>query len=283
MQTPESTATVRAAADAPALATEWWGDAGRGLVLAHGGGQTRHAWDRTAPELAAHGWRVAAYDLRGHGESEWAADGDYDIERLADDLLAVAATLPQKPVVVGASVSGITGLLAATRREPSAFAALVLVDVAPTLRPSGVDAILGFMKAHLDTGFESVAHAAHVIAQYLPHRPRPADHSGLAKNLRLGADGRYRWHWDPAFIRGERWASTEPHRERLLDATRSLTIPTLLIRGRLSQLVSDEAVAEFRAAAPHAVYRDLAGADHMIAGDRNDRFNACILEFAATL
>jgi pimeloyl-ACP methyl ester carboxylesterase len=182
-------------------------------------------------------------------------------------------------VAVGASVSGIAALLAVAELAPARFAGLVLVDVAPTLDLGGVDRILGFMTAQLDDGFASVEDAADAIAAYLPHRPRPTDLSGLAKNLRLGADGRWRWHWDPAFVRGPLWAAVHPHRERLLAASRRLHVPTLLVRGRRSPLVTDAAVAEFLAHAPVARFRDVSGADHMIAGDRNDAFNGCLVEF----
>jgi pimeloyl-ACP methyl ester carboxylesterase len=250
------------------------------VLLGHGGGQTRHAWDRTAPTLAAHGWRVVAHDLRGHGDSAWHPGGDYRVEELAADLVALAERVATGPTVaVGASVSGIAALLAVAELAPARFAGLVLVDVAPTLDLGGVDRILGFMTAQLDDGFASVEDAADAIAAYLPHRPRPTDLSGLAKNLRLGADGRWRWHWDPAFVRGPLWAAVHPHRERLLAASRRLHVPTLLVRGRRSPLVTDAAVAEFLAHAPVARFRDVSGADHMIAGDRNDAFNGCLVEF----
>lgn len=265
------------------VAAETWGDAGRTIVLGHGGGQTRHAWDRTAPTLAAHGWRVVAFDLRGHGDSDRCPRGDYRIDVLAADMAAVADALAAGPtLLVGASVSGIAALLAVAE-HPGRYAGLVLVDVAPTLDSDGVDRILGFMGAQLDDGFASVEEAADAIAAYLPHRPRPRDLSGLAKNLRRGADGRWRWHWDPAFIRGPLWAGVAPYRERLLEATRRLDAPTLLLRGRRSELVTDAAVAEFLAHSPRARFADVTDADHMIAGDRNDRFNARLLEFVAEL
>lgn len=257
----------------------------RAVVLAHGGGQTRHAWDRTAPTLAAQGWEVLAYDMRGHGESAWHPDGHYDVELLAADLAAVAecSSVP-RPVLVGASVSGIAAMLAAAGAQgPVRYGGIVLVDVAPTIDAGGVEKILGFMTADLDEGFASVEDAAQAIAAYLPHRPRPRDLSGLAKNLRRHADGRLRWHWDPRFVRGPRWASVQQHRPRLLAAAAELRVPTLLLRGRRSDLVTDAAVAEFLAHVPLARFRDVTDADHMIAGDRNDRFNGCLVEFLESL
>lgn len=266
------------------LAVERRGHASRTVLLGHGGGQTRHAWERTAATLAERGWRSVAHDLRGHGDSAWHPEGDYRIDALAEDVVGLAARCaPGRVVAVGASVSGIAALLAVAAHGAARFAGLVLVDVAPTLDLGGVDRILGFMSAQLDEGFGSVEEAADAIAAYLPHRPRPTDLSGLARNLRQGADGRWRWHWDPAFIRGPQWAEVDRHRERLLAAARRVAVPTLLIRGRRSALVSDAAVAEFLAHVPQARFVDVAGADHMVVGDRNDIFDARLLEFLETL
>jgi len=266
------------------LAVERRGDADRTVLLGHGGGQTRHAWERTAVNLADRGWRSVTYDLRGHGDSAWHPAGDYRIDALADDVADMAVRCsPGRAVAVGASVSGIASLLAVARHGPARFAGLVLVDVAPTLDIGSIDRILGFMTAQLDEGFGSVEQAAAAIAAYLPHRPRPADLSGLARNLREGEDGRWRWHWDPAFVRGPQWAAVEGHRERLLDAARRVTVPTLLIRGRRSALVSDAAVEEFLANVPQARFVDVAGADHMVVGDRNELFDSYLLEFLDTL
>lgn len=253
------------------------------VILGHGGGQTRHAWGAASASLAARGWNALTFDLRGHGDSEWPADGDYTIDAFVGDLRAVMARSPEPPVVVGASLSGIAGLVAAGEAAAIAMRALVLVDITPTIDPRGIDRIVGFMQSHLGEGFDSVESAAEVIAAYLPHRRRPQDLSGLAKNLRRCADGRYRWHWDPRFIEGPRRSTVAGYRERILRATRAIRIPTLLVRGRMSELVTDEAVREFMELVPHAQFRDVSGAGHMIAGHRNDAFVACVAAFLDSL
>ncbi len=252
------------------------------VLLLPGGGQTRHAWGDTAARLAEQNWYAVSLDLRGHGASAWAPDGDYTLQAFVADLLGVLAQLRQAPVLVGASLGGITGLLTAGEEAPRALRALVLVDIAPRMDPNGVQRIVAFMRGHLD-GFSSIEEAAAAVAAYLPHRRPPKDFSGLEKNLRRGEDGRYRWHWDPRFVLGERRPDASQQPERLLAAARRLQIPTLLVRGRMSDVISEESVREFLAAVPHARYADVAEAGHMIAGDRNDLFTQAVCDFLQTL
>jgi pimeloyl-ACP methyl ester carboxylesterase len=256
-------------------------------VLLHGGGQTRYAWGSTAKVLAARGWRAYRVDLRGHGESEWSPDGRYGIDRFAGDILEISAQVGAvaPPVLVGASLGGISSLLAIGEATTPVARALVLVDVAPRTEPEGVQRIGDFMAANLESGFGSLEEVADAVAAYNPHRPRPSDLSGLKKNVRLREDGRWVWHWDPAFMRGiessddETRANDVMNHERLEAAARRLTVPTLLVRGRMSDLLSEEGAREMLALAPHAEYADVAGAGHMVAGDRNDLFNDAIVGF----
>lgn len=249
---------------------------GAPVLFLHGGGQTRASWGRAVIAVAARGYRGVSLDLRGHGESGWAANGDYDLDHFADDLDKVTATLGRPAVLVGASLGGLTSLLAIGSRGLPA-AGLVLVDVAPRLEPAGADKIGAFMRS-APNGFASLDEAADAVAAYLPHRPRPKDVSGLKKNLRERG-GRLHWHWDPAFIANGRGPGSTLNRERLDRAAAALTIPTLLIRGGLSEVISPDSVREFLALAPHAEFVDVTGADHMVAGDANDAFNAAVLDF----
>ncbi|MDH4282268.1 MAG: alpha/beta hydrolase [Myxococcales bacterium] len=265
------------------IAADAHGEPGAQPVLfLHGGGQTRHAWGGTAEALAELGFYTICMDHRGHGQSDWAGEDEYRLDHFVADLRGVLAQLDEKPVLVGASLGGITALLAETAGEQSVAKGLVLVDVTPRLEPGGVERILGFMKAGA-SGFASLEEVANSIARYLPHRKRPKDLSGLAKNLRRNEDGRYYWHWDPKMLKTwERDRYTEADdlelKARLANAAR-LAIPTLLIRGRLSDLVSTEAASEFLDMVPHAEYVDLADAHHMVAGDRNDAFTEAVTDF----
>lgn len=242
------------------------------LLFLHGGGQTHMSWRGALGEAARRGYRAIAIDLRGHGDSEWSPDG-YGTARFADDVAQVAAKL-DRPVLIGASLGGLAGLLATTDPRTNARG-MILVDVSVRLETEGTDEIVRFMHSAPE-GFASLDDAADAVSAYLPHRPRPVDHSGLARNLRLRPDGRLYWHWDPAFIQG---TAGRPDQKSLDDAARKLAIPTLLVRGQLSRVLSHAGVEAFLELAPHAHFADIAGADHMVAGDANDAFSRVIFDF----
>jgi len=271
------------------LVADVFGESGPSVLLLHGGGQTRHAWRKTAEELARRGWTAFALDQRGHGDSDWIANADYTFPDFASDAKAVARELHRRsgsrPAAIGASLGGIASLLAEGETERSSgdelFSALVLVDITPRVDPKGVEKIQGFMRLHAAEGFGSIEEAAQAVADYLPHRPRPKNNEGLKKNLRLSPDGRWRWHWDPNFIDGPRSVGRNRERieELLVEAARRVRIPALLVRGGSSELVREADVKEFLDLVPHADYVDVGGARHMVAGDRNDDFSSAVLGF----
>jgi pimeloyl-ACP methyl ester carboxylesterase len=274
------------------LAGDQYGASGSPVLLLHGGGQTRHAWQGTAASIAQAGHVALALDQRGHGDSDWVADG-YKFHDFAGDAKAVADVLAHRhgmrPVAIGASLGGIASLIAegeaAQAKRSPVFSALVLVDITPRVDETGLQKIHGFMRAHAKDGFATIEEAAEAVAQYLPHRPRPRSQEGLRKNLRQSPDERWRWHWDPRFM-GDRQPGTSNREETeaaMLAAARSLTMPVLLVRGSSSELIKDEHVREFRELVPHAEYADVAGARHMVAGDKNDAFSAAILGFLGRL
>jgi pimeloyl-ACP methyl ester carboxylesterase len=247
------------------------------VLLLHGGGQTRHSWGGTAKRLASQGMYAVNMDLRGHGDSAWCPEGDYTHEAFRLDVTAICAALG-RPAVVGASMGGIAALVAEGQPGVSVMRALVLVDVGPVLEPVGVQRIVDFMTNKPD-GFATLEEAADAIAAYQPHRPRPKDLTGLAKNLRLGEDGRWRWHWDPRFMDGDRRprAATQPN--LLMEYARNVEVPSLLVRGRMSDVISEAGVQAYQEAIPHGEFVDVGGAGHMVAGDRNDAFTEAVAEF----
>jgi non-heme chloroperoxidase len=251
---------------------------GQPVVLLHGGGQTRGSWRRGVAAVAAEGCRAISLDQRGHGESDWAPDGDYSLDAFVADLASVCDQIGRKPVLIGASLGGITSLLLVGEAEEEIARALILVDIVPRIELRAATKITDFMRSAPD-GFASLDEAAAAVSTYLPHRPKPKDTSGLARNLRLHEDGRYRWHWDPAMMIDTPPVGAPVLQLRLEAAARRIHIPTLLIRGGMSQLVTREGAREFLDLVPAAEFVDVAGADHMVAGDNNDAFNAAVIDF----
>jgi pimeloyl-ACP methyl ester carboxylesterase len=279
---PSHPETVRLAGAGVGLAADVYGEPGAPpVLLLHGGGQTRHAWGSAAMALAAAGRRAYSIDLRGHGNSDWSPDGAYGLGRFAADVETVASGLYARPALVGASLGGLAALIAVGESEHPVATALVLVDVAPKVETEGREKIGAFMRSGM-RGFESLEDAADTIAAYLPHRPRPKDLTGLRKNLRLRGDGRWYWHWDPRFIanmEGVDGQEGEVRHERLCEAARRVDIPTLLVKGGISDIVSDEGSRELHGLIPQLEVADVAGAGHMVAGDKNDAFNHAVIEF----
>lgn len=259
------------------LAAESWSAAGGcPILLAHGFGQTRQSWAGSQCVLAEAGYPGLSWDMRGHGESARnPPELRYQAEQFVGDVVAAAQTLGGRPVLVGASMGGLTGLMAqATQRL---FAALVLVDVTPHWEPAGLARIQHFMTAHPE-GFDSFEHAAESISAYLPHRRERKTPKQLSALLHSDGDGRLRWHWDPRLL--EEFVQGSEHlQERIALAARGLDIPVLLISGGRSDLVSDRTVAHFLQLVPHARHVRLPEATHMLAGDDNDAFSRTLLDF----
>lgn len=266
------------------LVADCYGDESRSgaAVLLHGGGQTRQSWRATAQAIADHGRTAVSMDLRGHGDSGWSVSGDYSLDALVEDVSALSHSFPE-PVLVGASLGGLMSLTAIGEGRVTAQG-LVLVDVGLHIDNPGSVRVMEFMRRHADDGFASLDEVADAVATYNPHRPRPRNLEGLRKNVRLHDNGRWYWHWDPAFMSVEPDAPARfADGERLSAAARALSVPVLLVRGRESDVLTEEAAAEFLDLVPHAQLVDVGGAGHMVAGDVNDAFTHAVLEFIDAL
>ena len=262
------------------------------LLFAHGFGQTRGAWNGAAIALAEQGCRCVTFDFRGHGESDRVRGGadsggadsisGYHMDQFADDLLRLAAAQPQPPILVGASMGGLLGIVIAGEVCPRPFRALVLVDITPRWETAGVERILAFMQAH-PHGFADYAEAAEQIAAYLPQRRERKSEEQLRPLLREGADGRLRWHWDPALLAGDLVQESARYQPLLQAAAAKIDVPVLLLSGARSDVVSRTTVDEFLQLVPHAQHVELPHATHMVAGDANDAFTREVVRFVQSL
>ena len=263
------------------IASEWGDNLNPLVIMLHGGGQTRHSWKGVAAKIADLGFHVIAHDLRGHGESFWDSDGDYTFDAHRDDLIKIIQKLGKKANLVGASLGGMISLsLAGHLEESKHCSGLIMVDIGMRPNDEGSDRIVEFMRSGAK-GFASVEEAADAVSGYLPHRERPKDISGLKKNLRLKEDGRYYWHWDPLFLT-DRTGMGEVREERfkqLENSAKRITVPTLLVQGALSDILTNKEKEEFLNAVPHARFAEIQQATHMVVGDKNDIFAEAIVDF----
>jgi len=247
------------------------------VILLHGAGQTRHSWSRAVTRLRAEGLQTLNFDARGHGDSDWSPDGAYSLADRASDLKAVASLLRTPFILVGASLGGATAIQAI--HEGLRPAGLVLVDIVPEPESRGIERVLSFMHGHRG-GFASIDEAAAAVDAYNPHRARTRDTNGLMKNLRHRDDGRLYWHWDPRMLDRNRSSTLGTMPEAAETLTTLPHLPVLLVRGLSSDVVSDASIAAFRRRLPRLEVADIAGAGHMVAGDRNDIFNDAIVAFS---
>ena len=266
------------------IAADVWGSDNKKLViLLHGGGQTRHAWGETGKKLAEAGYHSVALDLRGYGDSEWHSDADYTIKAYKEDLVSIIKEINKPASLIGASLGGMASLLLAGDEVNSNLCtSLIMVDIGIYPDPAGSDRIVSFMLSG-EAGFESLEDVAKSISDYLPHRQKPKDLQGLKKNLRLKEDGKYYWHWDPRFIRRRPGSRDKGYFDLQLKAAQKVVVPTLLMRGALSDVVTMEDVEYFLSGIGHAKFVEIEKAAHMIAGDRNDVFAEEAIKFLRSL
>lgn len=274
MSTP-SPAVERLAGDGLDLAAEVSGPPdGQPVLFFHGGGQSRRSWQRAARRLAAKGYRTLNFDLRGHGDSGWAGDGDYLLDAYGRDVARLIDHFDRPVCLVGASRGGQAALVGASLR-PGRVLLLMLADVAPMLIEKGVDRIKDFFHASAG-GFADVDAAADALAHRL-EQPRKRDASGLAKALRRGNDGRLYWHWDPLTVALP--MLNPPSEGQGIEAAASLVrCPVVMVRAEHSDVVSDAGVALFHRLTPQLEVIEAKGVGHMFTGDRNDAFAETLLE-----
>lgn len=264
--------------DGLTLAADAYGpEDGPVVLFFHGGGQSRRSWTGVATRLGELGYRAFSIDLRGHGDSDWAEDGDYLLDAYGRDVERIIDSFDDPVALVGASRGGQAALVGAARR-PGKVAMLMVADVAPVLRDAGVDQMRGFFKASAN-GFATYDEAADILSQELG-LPRRKDASGLAKTMRQGDDGRYYWQWDPKTVAPE-FLNPPSEGEALERAATKMKDPVILVRAEFSTIVTQESVDTFRRLTPQLEVVLARGAGHMYTGDRNDAFAETLLAHLA--
>jgi pimeloyl-ACP methyl ester carboxylesterase len=267
---------IRMAGDGLSLSAEAYGNpAAPPVLFFHGGGQSRNAWIGSARAVADAGYYGIAFDLRGHGDSDWATDGDYLLAAFGRDVELLIGQFDRPVTLVGASRGGQAALVGGSRHNKR-LRLIMLADVAPMMRDTGIDGIRAFF-AEGEAGFATLDAAAKSLARHLGQAPI-ADPARLARSMRQDAAGRWHWRWDPATGRRE-FLHPPSEGETLLAAAARVTCPIVLVRAELSHLLTDEGVDQFRKLAPQLEIITAMGVGHMFTADRNDAFSAQLLDF----
>ncbi|HZG32520.1 MAG TPA: alpha/beta fold hydrolase [Sphingopyxis sp.] len=209
------------------------------VLLVHGAGQTRGVWASVADALEQAGRRVISLDLRGHGGSEWPEDGRYDFEALVEDLRAVLAQMGTRPVVVASTLGGWIASAALERDAALLASGLVLVDSPVDVDPA--------------------------VARRVGERLREAA---------TLAPGQARWD-----LRLFDTLDTSAMADRLDGIAGKLALPTLYVRGAISELVSRTDAAAFVAQLADGELAEVENSALVVTDDRADALGGYLIDF----
>jgi esterase len=246
---------------------EWGDPTARPIILLHGGALTAHTWDVVCLGLQPE-FRCIAPDLRGHGDSAWAADGDYSIDAFRRDLEALMAYLAiDRCALVGNSLGGMTAMRYAAARSPGQQPeALVLVDIGPEMREAGRQRLRSFTGGPRE--LDSVEEFVDRAVAFNPLRRRDVLRRSLLNNLRQLPSGKWTWKYDPnRFGRGPHSGPPPTIAERWADVQR-ITCPTLVVRGGRSDMFHDADAEKLAAALHSGRWVRIEDASHTVQGDQ---------------
>jgi len=241
------------------------------VICVHGVGRNARDFDDLAAALApTH--RVLSVDMPGRGRSDWLADpNDYVFPTYLTVLTALIARSGAEQVGwVGTSMGGLLGMLMAAQPN-SPVARLVVNDVGPTIEPAALERIRGYFG--MDPTFATYAEIAKYVRTIsAPFGPLTDEQwERLTRsNVRERPDGRWGMAYDPGIAVPFRAAATPPDLWPVWDAIRC---PTLVLRGRESDLLSAATVAQMAARGPRPSVVEFAGVGHapmLLASDQID-------------
>jgi len=239
-----------------------WGSAPPEVVLIHGGGQNAHTWDTVALALDR---PLVAVDLPGHGHSDWRDDHDYGPVKSAPAVAAaIRALAPDAQLLVGMSLGGVTAIRV-TAENPELVRRLAIVDVTPGVDETKAEPIIAFLSG--PERFESFDEILERTIQFNPTRTESSLRRGVLHNAKELPDGSWTWRYDPV----RAWKDIERPAVsfvNLWDDVARIKVPTLLVRGGTSGVVSDDDVEELRRRKPDAEVVTVDGAGHSIQGDK---------------
>jgi esterase len=262
-----------------------WGTPGRPAVLPpvlflHGGGLTARTWDLVCLVLRDR-FHCYALDQRGHGDSEWSPSLDYDTDAHVGDLEALIEHLGlERPVLVGQSMGALNSLTYASRHA-NALTGLVLVDMTPDVRMQGAKRIFDFVTAPAE--LDSVDAFVERALEFNPSRDRRLLRRSILHNLRELPDGKWTWKYDRRAMTRDRFDKIRGEVSAVRDRLDAVTCPTLVVRGELSDVVSDASAAALAEALPRGEWTTVPDAGHTVQGDNPRGLAQALQEFFARL
>ena len=216
-------------------------------------------------------YRVVCPDVVGRGQSDHLADPTgYQVPAYVADMVTLLARLDAGRVDwVGTSMGGLIGMgLAALPKSP--VARLVLNDVGPTIQPEALTRIGSYVGLPMTwPTLEAAAEYLWSISQgFGPHSP--AQWLALTRPMLkpvTGVDGRSAWapHYDPAIavpFRALTPAIAAAGEALLWQSYDALRMPTLLLRGAESDLLTRDTALAMTQRGPRAELREFAGVGH---------------------
>ena len=260
---------------------EWGNPDNPPMLLLHGFAQTCHSWDFVALGFSDN-YRVIVLDQRGHGDSDWASDGDYSPETQQEDISGVVNELGlDNFVLMGLSMGGRNSFTYAANNSGK-VKALVVVDAAPQNMQQGTQNIRSFVQQ--DDELDSVDAFVERVLQYNPRRDPQQVRGSILHNLKELPNGKWTWKYDRALRSpGRRMGSDAETEKRLWGYIESLQCPTLLVRGGASDIVAMDTADRMHQAIPNSRIATIEGAGHLVMGDSPSGFHAAVTEFLASL
>lgn len=262
------------------LAYQEWGSlSAPPIVMLHGFGVSGHMFDEFAERMQDR-YRLIALDQRGHGDSDWSEEGDYSRDAFVEDLEGFRKALGlDRFVLIGHSMGGLNAV-AYINRYPGHATALVLVDVGPEAAKEGVDNIVRFTRGPDELEFEEFVQLAH---RFNPRRTLENIRERMRHRLKPTESGKWTWKFDRRFRQPESGliVGSQLSTDELWQQFRNITIPTLLVRGAESDVLSREVAERCVQEMPAARLVTIPGAGHSVPGDSPDAFTEAVATFLA--
>jgi pimeloyl-ACP methyl ester carboxylesterase len=258
---------------------DWGPSTGTPVLFLHGGALSAHTWDLVCAALQVDGYRSIALDLRGHGDTDWAPDGDYSIATFAADVDRFVAALDLDSFfLVGMSLGGLAAVgYAGTRSR--ALRGLVLVDISPQVRRPGADQVGDFVR--LPPVAPSLDDFIERAIRFNPRRRRELLEHSLLRNLRPHPSGGLTWKYDPAAHTVEHHAAIRSEAAELWAQVDGIEVPTLVVRGAQSEVLTPDGAEALAHRVHDGRWVTVPNAGHTVQGDNAAGLTQVLREFFA--